>query len=124
MHQTDPCPCGSNRAFADCCQPIIQGRPAPSSEALMRSRYSAYVLGYWDYLHESWHPDTRPSSVSPTNTQWLGLSIVHASESTVEFIARFKRGSATMALHETSRFVRMGKHWRYLDGECDVQQEN
>jgi len=123
MHQTDSCPCGSGHAFARCCQPIIQGQPAPSAEALMRSRYSAYVLGYWDYLHESWHPDTRPHSVSPTATQWLGLTIVHASESTVAFIARFKEGSANMALHETSRFKRLGNHWRYLDGVCDVRQE-
>ncbi len=88
----------------------------------MRSRYSAYVLGYWDYLHTSWHPDTRPSSVSPTNTVWLGLNIIKASHDTVEFIAGFKEGSKIMLLHEISRFLQVDGHWRYLDGQCDISE--
>jgi len=88
----------------------------------MRSRYSAYVLEHWDYLHKSWHPDTRPSRVSPTGTDWLGLTIVNTSEETVEFIAGFREGSKIMALHEISRFAKVNGHWRYLDGICDVSE--
>jgi len=88
----------------------------------MRSRYSAYVLGYWDYLHRSWHPDTRPSSVSPTSTDWLGLSIIKATSNSVEFIAGFKEGSKIKALHEISRFQQVEGHWRYVDGQCEVSE--
>jgi len=88
----------------------------------MRSRYAAYVRGFWNYLHESWHPDTRPSKVSPTTTDWLGLTIVHATENSVEFIAGFREGSKIMALHEISRFTQMDGHWRYIDGQCDISE--
>ncbi|EAU54404.1 YchJ family protein [Mariprofundus ferrooxydans] len=116
------CPCGSGSLFAGCCEPIILGAAAPSAEALMRSRYSAYTLGRWDYLRESWHPDTRPSRVSPTGCQWLGLTIVRATTDSVEFIAGFRENGKIMTLHETSRFARSGNHWRYLDGVCDVHE--
>ncbi|NWF38268.1 hypothetical protein F3F96_03840 [Mariprofundus sp. NF] len=116
------CPCGSGNTFANCCEPIIAGATAPTAEALMRSRYAAYVQGCWKYLHSSWHPDTRPSKVSPTSSDWLGLTIVHATTDTVEFIAGFREGSKIMALHETSRFAQVDGHWRYLDGACDVSE--
>jgi SEC-C motif-containing protein len=116
------CPCGSDLLFEQCCGPIINGVQAKSAEALMRSRYSAYVLEYWQYLWESWHPDTRPSSVSETNTEWLGLCIIKSNTNTVEFIAGFKEGSKIMALHEISRFEQSDGHWCYLDGDCDVKE--
>ena len=31
---------------------------------MMRSRYSAYVLGLEDYLLRTWHSDTRPPVLS------------------------------------------------------------
>ena len=116
------CPCGSERSFANCCEPTIQGAAAETPEALMRSRYSAYVLGYWNYLRESWHPKTRPSRVSPTDTDWLGLTIVKTTANSVEFIAGFREGSKVMLLHETSRFELVDGHWCYLDGRCDITE--
>jgi len=118
----ETCPCGSGNTFSNCCEPIILGAVAPSAEALMRSRYAAYVLGYWLYLRESWHPDTRPSRISPTSTDWLGLTIVRSSIDSVEFIAGFREGGKIMALHEVSRFAQVDGHWRYLDGNCDISE--
>ncbi len=122
MPGNNPCPCGSGKWLSACCLPIIECDSAATAEALMRSRYTAYVLGRWDYLHQSWHPDTRPSRVSPTDTDWLGLTIVNASTSTVEFIAGFREQGKIMQLHEISRFLQVGNHWRYLDGQCDVSE--
>ncbi|RLL54105.1 hypothetical protein D8Y20_04255 [Mariprofundus sp. EBB-1] len=122
VNERAPCPCGSGNSFTKCCKAIIDNDSASSPETLMRSRYSAYVLGCWDYLHTSWHPDTRPSSVSPTSTDWLGLSIVKSSSDCVEFIAGFKEGSKIMLLHESSRFQQVGGHWRYLDGKCEISE--
>jgi len=122
MSKPQLCPCGSNKPFANCCEPIIAGAIAPTAEALMRSRYSAYVQGCWKYLHSSWHPATRPSKVSPTDTDWLGLTIVHAVTDTVEFIAGFREASKIMALHEISRFEQVDGLWRYLNGTCDVSE--
>ncbi len=120
-----PCPCGSGRPYAACCGPCHEGQPAADAEALMRSRYSAYVLGREDYLLATWHPDTRPAALdlqAPPVPKWFGLE-VRRFESTgpdaavVEFVARFKVGGRAHRLHETSRFVREDGRWYYVDGD-------
>ena len=56
MKPATPCPCGSGRAFGACCGPALSGeRPAPTAEALMRSRYTAFTLRDTAYLLASWH---------------------------------------------------------------------
>ncbi|WP_222564914.1 YchJ family protein [Novilysobacter antarcticus] len=121
------CPCNPSAAYAACCQPLHEGRtPAGSAEALMRSRYSAYVLGLRDYLLATWHPDTCPAALdmddSP-DTRWLGLDVkrhVDAGDGTalVEFVARYKVGGApAVRMHEISRFECRDGIWLYVDGE-------
>jgi SEC-C motif domain protein len=89
----------------------------------MRSRYSAFVLLNEPYLLATWHPTTRPGSVTfDADMKWLGLKIVATTtaEETaqVEFVARFRVGGASASrLHERSRFVRESGVWLYLDGE-------
>jgi SEC-C motif domain protein len=115
-------------AYAACCGRHHQGEPAPDAEALMRSRYSAYVLHLADYLLATWHPSTRPSTLEPDppGLKWLGLEVRrHAAQdadhATVEFVARSKLGGRAHRLHETSRFVRepagVDGRWFYVDGE-------
>jgi SEC-C motif-containing protein len=120
------CPCHSGHAYADCCQRLHHGEPAPTAERLMRSRYSAYALRLPDYLLASWHTSTRPSNVSQADFQgmkWLGLTIVEAQvqddqHATVMFKARFKNGqNKTQILHENSRFVLENSRWFYVDGD-------
>lgn len=123
---TDPCPCGSGRAYDDCCGLLHAGGTlASTAEALMRSRYSAFVRADADYLRNSWHPDTRPAHIGlddAARTRWLGLEVkahevVDDDHATVEFVARWKVGGApAVRLHEVSRFVREGGRWYYLDG--------
>jgi SEC-C motif-containing protein len=122
-----PCPCGSGKDLQDCCGRWHAGEAAPTAEALMRSRYSAYVLGREDYLLATWHESTRPAALdlaaqSPTPT-WLGLSVKrHENPSPataiVEFIARLRMGGGSAErMRETSRFVRENGRWFYVDGE-------
>jgi SEC-C motif domain protein len=98
---------------------------APTPEALMRSRYSAYALGLVDYIQETWHASTSPETLSRFDAadKWLGLEIKDApravgDEGFVEFVARSKPkgGGAAIRLHERSRFVREGGRWFYIDG--------
>ena len=52
------CHCGSGKPFDACCGPYLAGDALPpTAEALMRSRYSAYVEKDVDYLGSSLHPD-------------------------------------------------------------------
>jgi SEC-C motif-containing protein len=118
------CDCGQRADAAQCCGHFHAGEPAPNAEALMRSRYSAYVRGEIDYLLDTWHASTRPARESllpEPGTRWLGLEVKHAQErgdtATVEFVARFKVGGApAVRLHELSRFVREQGRWFYVDG--------
>jgi SEC-C motif-containing protein len=96
----------------------------PDAEVLMRSRYSAYVLGLRNYVLATWHPTTRPARIDPDEPglKWLGLDVRRheqqdAHHAVVEFIARSKLAGRAHRLHETSRFVREGDgRWYYLDG--------
>jgi len=109
------CPCGSGRPLAHCCGRYHAGEPAPGAEALMRSRYSAFVLKLSDYLSETWHPSTRPPAlnVEQDDVAWQRLQIIDSGEDWVEFAAFYEGGQ----LHERSRFVREAGRWFYLDGE-------
>ncbi len=122
------CPCGS-AAYADCCGPLHAGRgsgrvTAPTAEALMRSRYSAFAVGDSAYLLLTWHPSTRPPSlqVDPA-LEWRRLEIVTTTAGGVEdaagtvgFIAhywdteRLQRGRQ----EEHSAFVREQGQWYYV----------
>lgn len=124
--KSESCPCGSNKPYANCCQPLHNGEPAPSAERLMRSRYSAYVLGLDDYLQKSWHTSTRPSRVRLFDHQWIGLKIVRTEagqagdeDGVVEFIAKYKVNGKAHKLQETSRFVKEDGHWFYVDGDIE-----
>lgn len=117
------CPCGGN-SYAQCCARLHQGAPAETAEQLMRARYCAYALGLMEYVHRTWHPRTRPPLAELTQdagVKWLGLEVKrheeHGDAATVEFVARYKTGGRAHRLHETSRFVREGGKWFYVDGE-------
>ena len=122
------CACDSNKNFTDCCGCYIEGNtPAPSAQALMRSRYVAYTLGCEDYLLVTWHPSTRPATLNTADkieTKWLGLEVLRHEYNLqepdcalVEFVARYKVGGRAYRLHELSRFVREGEQWFYVDGD-------
>jgi SEC-C motif-containing protein len=122
----DPCPCGSGRAYPDCCGPFIAGTSLPgTAEQLMRSRFTAYTLNNTDYLSATWHPATRPPDLTADQpVHWLGLRIVTTAaggpddqHGVVEFIARYKSGGRAFRLHERSRFERRQGRWVYLDGD-------
>ncbi|MCB1240613.1 MAG: SEC-C domain-containing protein, partial [Tetrasphaera sp.] len=53
----EPCPCGTSLSYAACCRRfVVDGELAPTAEALMRSRYTAYAMGSGDHLFRTWHP--------------------------------------------------------------------
>ena len=128
------CPCESGKAYSQCCEIYHLGTPAPTAEALMRSRSSAYTLSHKnsaliDYLLQTWHPDTRPQSLNldgENAAKWLGLQVKHhhninTNNAIVEFVARYKPagnlGGKVERLHETSCFKRIENRWYYLDGD-------
>jgi SEC-C motif-containing protein len=127
MKPQDPCPCGLTATYATCCGRWHAGPQhllAPSAEALMRSRYTAYTMGLDAYLLATWHPRTRPAALEaqPPGLRWLGLEVRGAralddTHAEVDFVARSKLAGRAHRLHETSRFERVEGCWLYVDGD-------
>lgn len=99
-------------------------RSATTAERLMRSRYSAHVLGRWNHLWVTWHPRTRPELVEEDGLRWTGLQVIATSrgeagdsDGVVEYRATYRDGATPGALHERARFQRRAGRWLYVDGD-------
>ncbi|MFJ7902534.1 YchJ family protein [Streptomyces sp. NPDC096198] len=119
---THSCPCGLPEPYEKCCGRFHSGAAAaPTAEALMRSRYSAFVRAEAGYLLRTWHPRTRPARLDlDPGTRWTGLEILGTADGsafhstgTVTFRASYRGG----ALTEHSRFERVDGAWVYIDGD-------
>jgi SEC-C motif domain protein len=132
----EQCPCGSGLAYAECCEPIIKGqRPAQTAEALMRSRYSAYVKVETDYIFETTHPkhregyDAEGTREWAEGAEWHGLEIVSIKDGgsaesigEVEFIARYSENGEPREHHERALFKKEKEGWLFTDGKPAGQQ--
>ena len=128
------CPCGSQSRYVDCCEIYLRGKAsAPTAEALMRSRYSAYSKGNVEYLIQTQYPKKRKKTdrqmllKTIENTRWMGLTVLKTQKGgaddrrgIVEFVAQYRGLSLTdpiYQLHERSRFVKEDGFWFYQDGD-------
>lgn len=117
------CPCGSLKTYAACCQPYHKADALPHSpEALMRSRYTAFVLKLNHYLQTSWHPSTCPGDLELDDSpEWLQLQVLSSSQNgdngAVHFRALHTAGKGIGFLEEHSEFIREGQRWFYLSGK-------
>ena len=122
------CPCGSNKSYKICCEPIHKDiSQAKIPLELMKSRYSAYVLGNIDFLMTSHHPSTRPVLEKQEiltwtkSVEWQRLEIIEAKEANsnegfVIFKAHFRENGESSVIFEKSRFIKENQHWTYIDG--------
>jgi SEC-C motif domain protein len=130
------CPCGTGKAYAECCQPAIKGeRPAQSAEALMRSRYAAYAKVETDYIFETTHPKHREgydhagTKEWAESAEWQSLEIVStmaggADDTTgeVEFVARYTEKGEPRVHHEVALFKKEKDTWFFTDGKSVGQR--
>jgi SEC-C motif-containing protein len=126
-----PCPCGSGRKHKGCCAPILSGTTAPTAEALMRSRYTAYVAGDVGYLIATTDPDgphfradraawRADLAAYCAAVRFDGLRVLGAEQlgdtGRVRFVAWLRHGGSDATIAEDSRFVRRNGRWLYIDG--------
>ncbi len=124
-----PCPCFSGASYESCCAPLHAGRPAPSAERLMRSRFAAYAQGRADYIlatthpaGDAWRPDAaawaRDVAEFCGSTRFVGLSIVQTGsrggDATVTFQAMLSQGGRLVPMVERSCFRKHRGRWAYL----------
>lgn len=123
-----PCPCGSERDYAQCCKPYLIGQATPTTpEALMRSRYTAYTMADIAYIEktqrgkaaEGFH--ALDAYVWAKRVTWIKLTVLNTSlkksqKGYVEFIATFVDAGTTQSMHEKSEFIKKAGQWFYVDG--------
>lgn len=125
------CPCGNGSDYESCCARYHKNlEKAPTAELLMRSRYTAYVLGEIDYIVktipmlERKNFDRALAKEWSKSSQWLGLEIISTknggandSRGVVEFRARYIQNGQEQIHHEISTFKKNGDRWQFIDGK-------
>lgn len=127
----DVCPCGSSRAYEECCQPLIKNaQSATTAEQLMRSRYSAFVKKEYAHLLASLHPgqrsdyDEQSTRAWAESAEWQGINILNTiaggpedSEGQVEFVASYLERGNRQEHHELSAFKKEQGVWYFTTGK-------
>jgi SEC-C motif-containing protein len=121
------CPCGTGKAYIDCCGIFISNQKIPSNpEELMRSRYTAYSQNNIDYIAQT----MRSPAADNFNAEdirewakkiiWTGLEIIKTSHDShrgiVEFRAYYSLDDTKNVLHEISEFHFENGKWYYVNG--------
>ncbi len=119
------CPCGTGLTYGQCCHRYHAGNHhAPTAEALMRSRFTAFAAGETDYLLDTWDPATRPAELTlDDRLEFYRLEILETegggpfdATGRVKFQA-FYRGLADGVQEEDSTFRKVDGRWVYSLGD-------
>lgn len=134
MSSEPRCPCGSANFLNECCGHYHAGIAAPSAHLLMRSRYSAYVLGQIDYLVATTLPAQQAQlnrqSISDWSLQstWLGLDVESTEvlggqpeHAFVTFNVRWHDSDGEHSHHERSAFVQVQDRWYFIDPTVELK---
>lgn len=128
------CPCGTGFLYTDCCGPLIRGTsPADTAEDLMRSRFTAFAKGVWDYLEKTRYPDGQELSAwyktkfLHDGITWKKLDILSVKngeaseeEGEVSFIAHYVENGEEKTLQEVSSFIKEDGKWYYNERESKI----
>lgn len=143
--EAERCPCGSGDVYGSCCgryhaRFVQDGElTAPTAEALMRSRYTAFALASEGafpeaeaYLLATWAPESRPAELAldapgqgpDADLDWVRLQIEQVQDGgpfhdvgSVTFTAHYRTPGGSHTQRERSQFVRRGGVWLYRNGD-------
>jgi SEC-C motif-containing protein len=130
------CPCGSTRAYDECCGPFHRGAEPPTPETLMRSRFAAFAKRDFAYVWKTLHTEHAEKREGASRDAWLTeiregtkllrykkLRVLDVSEGPdvegyhhVLFHVLVMRNRQDVSFAEDSRFLHDGEGWRYVDG--------
>ena len=120
------CPCCSGKTYENCCQPFHTNKKhAPTAEALMRSRFSAFAIPNGNYLMETTLPKKRKHHNKADLQEWgeinkwTKLEIIQTPTSNqVEFKAFYNDEDGKPQIHhELSLFENLNDRCYYVSGE-------
>ena len=120
------CPCCSGKLYENCCKSFHTGeKHAPSAEALMRSRFSAFAIPNGEYLMETTLPKKRKFHHKKDLqewgeiNEWTKLEIIKTPAlNQVEFKAYYNDENGKPQIHhEHSLFKNLNGRWYYVSGK-------
>lgn len=122
------CLCHSQKAFSECCEPLLTGeQQATSPEALMRSRYSAFCQKNLKYVMDTTDPQARAEMDPEGTAEWMNgaeftkLEVLKSSQEgnkgMVEFKAHYRMNGVDEIHHEISKFRKQAGVWYFRDGK-------
>lgn len=128
------CPCGATFPYTDCCAPLIRGAsPADTAEDLMRSRFTAFAKGIWDYIEQTRYPDGQELSAGyktkflHDGIAWKKLEIYDVKkgnasdeEGEVSFVAHYVENGEEKTLQEVAKFIKEDGKWYYNEHESRI----
>ncbi|KIA95051.1 YchJ family protein [Flavobacterium sp. PL02] len=125
--ENSKCYCDTGLYFDNCCGLYLKNNQnAPTALALMRSRFSAYVIKNADYLLATTHSSERKYYSKEdilnwaTANEWQRLEIISFTETTVAFKAYFLDEKKQPQTHyEFSTFKQENGVWYYLEGKFE-----
>lgn len=127
----DACPCCSGKKYGECCGPLHNGTAkASTAEALMRARYSAYVVQNIDFIINTCETGDKIAEIDRKATEdwskkstWHGLKILRTEKGTesddegiVEFEATYTQKGIRDVHHEIAGFRKVDGTWLYSEG--------
>ena len=122
------CTCNSGKSRGECCGPFLEGKAeAPTPEALMRSRYSAFCDKNIEYVEQTTDPQARAEFDRAATQAWMEgaqfskLEVLKTSaegnKGMVEFKAYFTMEGKPEVHHEISKFRKQAGVWYFRDGK-------
>ncbi|MDO4450441.1 MAG: YchJ family protein [Moraxella sp.] len=126
------CPCGSQRDYGECCEPLHAMTALPeSAEQLMRSRFASFYLKKVDYIIATTVPvqqdllDKSALQAWADTMNWTHLTVISHNKvgkrhAQVHFKAYFDNDGQQGIHDERSAFVKVGERWYFLDPTLPV----
>jgi SEC-C motif-containing protein len=124
------CYCGLDLEYSECCGQYHDGEKAPTAEALMRSRFTAYALGLFDYIQDTMEGapaadfDRNSAEEQHEDLQWTRLDVLKVDKGSetdeagiVEFVAHYVMDGQASAFREESQFLKKAGRWYYVAGK-------
>lgn len=132
FNEHSACPCGSGKSYIKCCKVFHDGESPKTALELMKSRYSAFVVGNVNYIINTTHEDNIEYSNDKSkwkediqnvvdSTDFNSLKIVEFIDGEDEAYVTFKLGLKQKGLDvsftEKSKFLKIDGKWLYRSGE-------
>jgi len=119
--------------FSQCCQPCIQGKKkVATAETLLRSRYTAFVIGDVDYIIRTQHSRTKDQAARDEietwakQSEWHGFTLIQTeggaesdSKGILQFCAKYRPHNEKRVRehYENALFEKENGEWRFVDSE-------